>query len=81
MSNWSDKIIVVGVGISEDEVAEIKKVIVEKTQKYKIVRMWRDHNDTRVIKRGLTLEQAQAHCKDPKTSVAGVWFDGYEKEN
>ena len=81
MSNWSDKIIVVGVGISENEAAEIKRVVVEKTQKYKIVRMWRDHNNTRIIKRGLTLDEAQAHCRDPKTSKAGVWFDGYEKEN
>ena len=33
----------------------------------------------RVIKRGLTLEQAQAHCNDPATEGEG-WFDGYEKE-
>jgi hypothetical protein len=32
-----------------------------------------------VIKSGLTLEQAQAHCEDPATSGDG-WFDGYEKE-
>ena len=32
-----------------------------------------------VIKSGLTLEQAQAHCEDPATSGDG-WFDGFEKE-
>ena len=32
-----------------------------------------------VVKQGLTLEQAQAHCNDPKTEGNG-WFDGYEKE-
>jgi hypothetical protein len=53
---------------------------------YKIVRMF--HPDgrgisrkSRVIKSGLTLEEAQAHCKDPKTH--GIdrngmkYFDGY----
>ena len=47
----------------------------------------------RTIKTGLTLEQAQAHCKDPNTSSStahsaagkartrriGQWFDGYQK--
>jgi hypothetical protein len=45
-----------------------------------------------VIKKGLTLEQAQAHCGDPETSSStctepypksltrkhGPWFDGYD---
>ena len=31
----------------------------------------------RRIKRGLTLEQAQSHCQDPKTRKEGEWFDGY----
>jgi len=38
----------------------------------------------RVIKKGLTLQEAQKHCNDPKTSGTrkdGVkWFDGYTKE-
>lgn len=48
---------------------------------------------TRTIKTGLTLEEAQAHCKDPETSSRtatkskarqrtrqrGPWFDGYEE--
>lgn len=30
MSNWSDKIVVIGVGISKEETEKIKEVIVEK---------------------------------------------------
>jgi hypothetical protein len=57
---------------------------------YKIVRQF--FNGTkRTIAEGLTLEEAQAHCKDPETSSRtatsaaakartkkhGPWFDGY----
>lgn len=31
------------------------------------------------IKSGLTLEEAQAHCRDDSTHGNG-WFDGYEEE-
>jgi hypothetical protein len=62
-------------------------------EKYKIVRMY-FRGGKRTIARGLTLEQAQAHCKDPETSSRtatsaaarkrtermGPWFDGYEQE-
>ena len=47
---------------------------------YKIIRFYKDHYRNRVIKRGLTLEEAQAHCSDPKTRKEGKWFDGYTKE-
>lgn len=64
---------------------------------YKIIRFFkRDQVNgriKRVIKTGLTLEQAQAHCQDPETSsktatsakmkrytlAHGPWFDGYEE--
>lgn len=62
---------------------------------YKIVRMYlNDDVPKRTIKRGLTLEEAQAHCRNPETSSStcksaegkrrtkryGKWFDGYEAE-
>ena len=50
---------------------------------YKIVRMYRDdeHPDhLRVIETGLTLEEAQEHCRREDTREEGVWFDGYDEE-
>lgn len=59
---------------------------------YKIVRMYQNPNKaSRTVTKGLTLAEAQAHCKDPETSsrtctsyagrrrtrVYGPWFDGY----
>jgi hypothetical protein len=63
------------------------------TETYKIVRMYQ-RGGKRTISKGLTLEQAQEHCRDPETSsrtcaksenkrrtkLRGPWFDGYEKE-
>lgn len=60
---------------------------------YKIVRHYFNAGH-RTITTGLTLEQAQAHCRDPETSwrtctkSAGIartrkyghWFDGYSEE-
>ena len=61
---------------------------------YKIVRNFkRDNKRPRTIRKGLTLEEAQAHCQDPETSSStatsakarryternGDWFDGYEE--
>jgi hypothetical protein len=57
---------------------------------YKIVRMY-FQGGSRIIKRGLTLEEAQKHCTNPETSSStcttatgkartrrmGPWFDGY----
>jgi hypothetical protein len=52
-----------------------------KTQLYKIIRFFRaEHHLSRVIKRNLTLEEAQTHCKDPSTHKEGEWFDGYEAQ-
>jgi hypothetical protein len=63
--------------------------------KYKIVRSYFNADiRKRTIATGLTLEEAQAHCRDPETSSRtctrpagkartrrlGPWFDGYERE-
>lgn len=50
---------------------------------YKIVRFYRDDQPSQVIVRGLTLEQAQAHCQRDDTHGYGAdgivaWFDGYD---
>lgn len=46
---------------------------------YTIVRSFHPSLDKkdRVMLRGLTLEQAQTHCRNPKTRLDGVYFDGY----
>lgn len=61
---------------------------------YKIVRQFYENYPNKTIKRGLTLEQAQAHCSCPETSSRtckkarnikrtedyGMWFDSYTEE-
>lgn len=61
---------------------------------YKIVRFFQKGGNE-VVTKGLTLEQAQAHCNDPETSSTtatgeeavrrtqerGAWFDGYRESN
>ena len=60
---------------------------------YKIVRHYFNNTPPRTIKTRLTLEEAQAHCRDPETSSRtcmqarnrrrtkqlGPWFDGYHE--
>lgn len=62
--------------------------------RYKIVRGFRDSHKRITIARNLSLEEAQAHCRDPQTSSTtctsatgrartrkmGPWFDGYERD-
>lgn len=46
---------------------------------YSIIRFW-FKKENEVIKRGLTLEEAQEWCNRQDTSGNG-WFDGYAKES
>lgn len=65
------------------------------TDTYRIVRFYeRTTISSRTIRRGLTLEEAQAHCSDPeyssktatsktakeRTRKHGPWFDGFYRE-
>lgn len=59
---------------------------------YKITRFYADdEHGSRLIKVGLTLDEAQAHCQSPESSSStcsdpthenefGPWFDGYDEE-
>jgi hypothetical protein len=44
---------------------------------YKITRFYQDDIDSETIATGLTLDEAQAHCRRDDTHGDG-WFDGYE---
>lgn len=48
---------------------------------YKIVRIYKDLNmKSKLMKRGLSLQDAQSHCRDKKTMKKGVYFDSYTLE-
>jgi len=52
-----------------------------KQQLYKIIRFFRESAHlSKIIKRNLTLDEAQAHCRNPLTAKEGEWFDGYESQ-
>ena len=45
---------------------------------YNIVRFYRQEGKrSKIVQKGLTLEEAQEYCTRPETRKAGVWFDGY----
>lgn len=53
---------------------------------YKIVRFYRRSGNNKVIRRGLSLSEAQAWCKREDTHKVRkdgsvVWFDGFTAEN
>jgi len=61
---------------------------------YKVQRVFFNGYKTQTLKKGLSLEEAQKHCKDPETSsstctnakglrrtkVSGPWFDSWTQE-
>ena len=49
-----------------------------KSKTYKIIR-FKNHGNAKVIRRGLSLEEAQKHCRRYDTHGPG-WFDGYHEE-
>ena len=46
---------------------------------YNIIRSYHPslRRSDKIMQRGLTLEQAQAHCRRPDTRKEGQWFDCY----
>ena len=50
---------------------------------YKIIRFYApgSPNNCETIKTGLTLKQAQAHCRRKDTREEGKWFDGYNEDD
>ncbi len=49
-----------------------------KTEKYKVIR-FSMNAPSKVIKKGLTLKEAQEHCRREDTHGEG-WFDGYDTD-
>ena len=53
---------------------------------YQIVRYFRNDRPSKLMKEGLTLREAQTHCKDELTHKLdkegiAIWFDGYRLED
>jgi hypothetical protein len=51
---------------------------------YKILRFYKikkgKERQPKVIKKGITLREAQIHCSDSRTKKEGEWIDGYQEE-
>jgi len=78
----------------DDEFCSTECKMDSQNNKYKIVRMFFEGYPDKTIKRGLTLEEARAWCRDPETSSStckskkaraifakyGEWFDGFAED-
>ena len=53
-------------------------------EKYKIIRFYKKKGPNglqeEIIRRDVTLKEAQEWCSREDTEKAGVWFDGYQKQ-
>ena len=48
---------------------------------YKIIRFFAKRGKrAEIVKTGITLSEAQAHCNREDTCEDDVWFDGFKKE-
>jgi len=76
-----------------DQHKDDQDVSADPRDRFDIVRQYQDPNKrSRIVLRGLTLQEAQAHCADPETSSRtcttskakaitrrnGRWFDAYQ---
>lgn len=80
--------------VDPEKYPALSQIITAWGESYKITRFYREGHPSKVIKKGLTLEEAKEHCKDPETSSRtcedpenvqhteefGDWFDGFDKE-
>lgn len=81
--------------LAEPEIEEEIEEEEDEDASYKIIRMYqREELPDEIVKKGLTLHEARAWCKDPETSgskcttqagiqrtwLCGMWFDGYDEE-
>lgn len=82
-----------GVRVVEYQGPRSGYVTSEHVARFNVRRLYENgYTSARIIKRGLTLAEAQAHCSDPETSSStcegyagrrrtrrlGRWFDSYE---
>ena len=50
------------------------------SDKYNIIRFYANGRNSRIMYKGLSLDEAKAHCSLESTRVEGVWFEGFESQ-
>lgn len=51
------------------------------TKTYNVIRFYKNSNRRKVILRKVSLNIAQTHCSDVRTSKKGIYFDGFYEVN